>query len=85
MQRRFLDHFDAVRHTPIDWRIADLMIYLGVSRLEARATVASLVEKGSILLSRYYRGEFTDWQSIPEADRFSDHGDGDWFRFEIIR
>jgi hypothetical protein len=46
MQRRFLDHFDAVRHTPIDWRIADLMNYLGVSRLEARATVASLVEKG---------------------------------------
>jgi hypothetical protein len=84
MQRGFLDRFDTVRHTPVDWRILDLMNYLSISRPEAWCTVTSLAEADSIVLSRYYKGEFTDWPLIPDADRFGDHGDGDWFRFEVI-
>ena len=84
MRRRFLDRFDAVRHTTVDWRIIDLMDYLGISRPQAWCVVTSLERMGSILLSRYYKGRFTDWPLIPDADRRSDHGDGDWFRFEVV-
>ena len=84
MHRRFLDRFNAVRHMAVDWRIMDLMNYLGISRAEAWGVVTSLVGMGSISLSRYYKGRFTDWWSIPGGDRFNDHGDGDWFRFEVI-